>query len=60
MVALDLGAYSFKACTAAETAATLDLDALLATHLLVQGNAGSGKSHRLRRLMEQTLPECSK
>ncbi|AQS87747.1 GMP reductase [Neoasaia chiangmaiensis NBRC 101099] len=32
----------------------LDLTELLATRLLVQGNSGSGKSHLLRRLLEQT------
>jgi len=32
--------------------ATLDLEELLATRLLVQGNSGSGKSHLLRRLIE--------
>ena len=31
---------------------TLDLEELLATRLLVQGNSGSGKSHLLRRLLE--------
>ncbi|QKS00176.1 ATP-binding protein [Sphingomonas sp. CL5.1] len=30
----------------------LDLEELLATRLLVQGNSGSGKSHLLRRLLE--------
>lgn len=34
--------------------AFLDLPELLATRLLVQGNSGSGKSHLLRRLLEQT------
>nr|CAM77605.1 conserved hypothetical protein [Magnetospirillum gryphiswaldense MSR-1] len=34
--------------------ATLDLEELLATRLLVQGNSGSGKSHLLRRLVEQS------
>jgi uncharacterized protein len=38
------------------TAATLDLEELLATRLLVQGNSGSGKSHLLRRLIEQSAP----
>ncbi len=33
---------------------TMDLVELLATRLLVQGNSGSGKSHLLRRLLEQT------
>src|SRR3569623_3037798 len=40
--------------TAGGTAATLDLEELLATRLLVQGNSGSGKSHLLRRLLEQS------
>ena len=35
-------------------AGTLDLVELLATRLLVQGNSGSGKSHLLRRLLEQS------
>ncbi|MDG6095279.1 ATP-binding protein [Acetobacter sp. AN02] len=34
--------------------ACIDLPELLATRLLVQGNSGSGKSHLLRRLMEQS------
>ena len=33
---------------------TLQLEELLATRLLVQGNSGSGKSHLLRRLIEQS------
>ncbi len=37
-------------------AAKLDLEELLATRLLVQGNSGSGKSHLLRRLLEQSAP----
>ncbi|HYD30340.1 MAG TPA: ATP-binding protein [Azospirillaceae bacterium] len=36
--------------------AILDLEELLATRLLVQGNSGSGKSHLLRRLIEQGAP----
>ena len=32
----------------------MNLAELLATRLLVQGNSGSGKSHLLRRLLEQT------
>ncbi|WP_213769395.1 ATP-binding protein [Bradyrhizobium sp. dw_78] len=36
--------------------AVLDLEELLATRLLVQGNSGSGKSHLLRRLLEQSVP----
>jgi hypothetical protein len=42
--------------TAAGVPATLDLEELLATRLLVQGNSGSGKSHLLRRLLEQSAP----
>lgn len=36
--------------------ALVDLEELLATRLLVQGNSGSGKSHLLRRLLEQSAP----
>ncbi|NJC34106.1 hypothetical protein GGR88_001580 [Sphingomonas jejuensis] len=36
--------------------AALDLAELLATRLLVQGNSGSGKSHLLRRLLEESAP----
>ncbi|WP_127144348.1 ATP-binding protein [Pelagibacterium montanilacus] len=36
--------------------ANLDLEELLATRLLVQGNSGSGKSHLLRRLLEKSAP----
>ncbi len=36
--------------------ASLDIEELLATRLLVQGNSGSGKSHLLRRLLEQSAP----
>ena len=42
--------------TTAGTSAALDLEELLATRLLVQGNSGSGKSHLLRRLLEQSAP----
>jgi len=34
--------------------AVMSLEELLATRLLVQGNSGSGKSHLLRRLIEQS------
>ncbi|MBO9576198.1 MAG: ATP-binding protein [Sphingobium sp.] len=34
--------------------ATIDIEELLATRLLVQGNSGSGKSHLLRRLLEES------
>ena len=47
-VGIDMGT------TNAGTPATLDLEELLATRLLVQGNSGSGKSHLLRRLIEQS------
>jgi hypothetical protein len=49
-VAIEMG------LTAAGGDATLDLEELLATRLLVQGNSGSGKSHLLRRLLEQSAP----
>ncbi len=49
-VGIDMGV------TQAGTPATLDLEELLATRLLVQGNSGSGKSHLLRRLVEQSAP----
>src|SRR5215813_4986193 len=42
--------------TATGESASLDLEELLATRLLVQGNSGSGKSHLLRRLLEQSAP----
>ena len=35
-------------------AVSIDLEELLATRLLVQGNSGSGKSHLLRRLLEKS------
>ncbi|GGA63136.1 ATP-binding protein [Pelagibacterium lentulum] len=49
-VEIDMGA------TKTGTSARLDLEELLATRLLVQGNSGSGKSHLLRRLLEQSAP----
>ncbi len=49
-VGIDMGA------AAGGTPASLDLEELLATRLLVQGNSGSGKSHLLRRLLEQSAP----
>lgn len=33
---------------------TIDIEELLATRLLVQGNSGSGKSHLLRRVLEES------
>src|ERR1700753_2638879 len=38
------------------TPAVMDLEELLATRLLVQGNSGSGKSHLLSRLLEGSAP----
>ncbi len=50
-VDIDMGA------AAGGAVAELDLEELLATRLLVQGNSGSGKSHLLlRRLLEQSAP----
>ena len=49
-VAIDMG------MSTGTTPAMLDLEELLATRLLVQGNSGSGKSHLLRRLLEQSAP----
>ena len=40
--------------TGAGAPVLIDLEELLATRLLVQGNSGSGKSHLLRRLLEQS------
>ena len=34
----------------------VDIEELLASRLLVQGNSGSGKSHLLRRLLEESAP----
>src|SRR6266702_2274379 len=42
--------------TTAGAPANLDLEELQATRLMVQGNSGSGKSHLLRRLLEQSAP----
>ncbi|MEE2950911.1 MAG: ATP-binding protein [Pseudomonadota bacterium] len=47
-VAVDLGV------THTGEPAELDLEELLSTRLLVQGNSGSGKSHLLRRLLERS------
>ncbi|MDQ2106614.1 ATP-binding protein, partial [Azospirillum isscasi] len=51
-VGIDMGAAMTAGATGAP--AMLDLEELLATRLLVQGNSGSGKSHLLRRLIEQS------
>ena len=40
--------------TGAGAPVEVDLEELLATRLLVQGNSGSGKSHLLRRILEQS------
>jgi len=50
-VGIDMGAAS---SAPGGQSALLDLEELLATRLLVQGNSGSGKSHLLRRLLEQS------
>jgi len=50
-VGIDMGAVS---SAPGGQRAQLDLEELLATRLLVQGNSGSGKSHLLRRLLEQS------
>ena len=47
-VAVDLGS------TATGDPAEMDLEELLSTRLLVQGNSGSGKSHLFRRILEQS------
>lgn len=39
------------------SAVAIDLEELLATRLLVQGNSGSGKSHLLRRLLERSAAQ---
>ncbi len=37
-----------------ESSVNIDIEELLATRLLVQGNSGSGKSHLLRRILEES------
>lgn len=49
-VSIDMGS------AAGNAPAEMDLEELLATRLLVQGNSGSGKSHLLRRLLEKSAP----
>lgn len=49
-VSIDMGQVS----AGGATSCCFDLEELLATRLLVQGNSGSGKSHLLRRLLEQS------
>ena len=46
--------YGIELGIAGGVPALLDVQELLATRLLVQGNSGSGKSHLLRRLLEQS------
>ena len=54
-VGIDMGVVASAAAVAnAGRPAMLDLEELLATRLLVQGNSGSAKSHLLRRLLEQS------
>ncbi|KAI1692708.1 hypothetical protein Ddc_23413 [Ditylenchus destructor] len=58
-VGIDMGAVAGSGSASAAALgggkqAMLDLEELLATRLLVQGNSGSGKSHLLRRLLEQS------
>jgi DNA helicase HerA-like ATPase len=57
-VGIDMGQVSSGMASGATkgSSAMLDLEELLATRLLVQGNSGSGKSHLLRRLLEQSAP----
>lgn len=57
-VGIDMGQVSSGMASGAAkgSSAMLDLEELLATRLLVQGNSGSGKSHLLRRLLEQSAP----
>lgn len=43
-----------RGAVAGDAPVTMDLAELLSTRLLVQGNSGSGKSHLLRRLLEQS------
>ena len=53
-IEIDMGATATPGAVSGP--AMLDLEELLATRLLVQGNSGSGKSHLLRRLLEQSAP----
>lgn len=48
---IDLGTTTERGQTAP---AVMDLEELLGTRLLVQGNSGSGKSHLIRRMLEQS------
>jgi len=53
-VEINLGTKIKEGALNASGDALIDLEELLATRLLVQGNSGSGKSHLLRRLLEQS------
>ncbi|WP_332060520.1 ATP-binding protein [Bartonella sp. CB74] len=53
-VEIVLGEMSESSALRKAMPALVDLEELLATRLLVQGNSGSGKSHLLRRLLEQS------
>jgi len=53
-IEINLGHQSKSGSLGQDKEARLDLEELLATRLLVQGNSGSGKSHLLRRLLEQS------
>jgi len=53
-VEINLGTLGKDKALAQAGEAMCDLEELLATRLLVQGNSGSGKSHLLRRLLEQS------
>ncbi|WP_455476439.1 helicase HerA domain-containing protein [Bartonella sp. B17] len=55
-VEIALGEVSESRALHKSVPALVDLEELLATRLLVQGNSGSGKSHLLRRLLEQSAP----
>jgi hypothetical protein len=48
------GDHAIEMGTHLQGAAFIDLEELLTTRLLVQGNSGSGKSHLLRRLLEES------
>ena len=54
-VGIDMGTTS--SAGAKPSRAMLDLEELLATRLLVQGNSGSGKSHLLRYIRDHALSE---
>jgi len=53
-ISISMGLVAKNTASNGEETACLDLEELLATRLLVQGNSGSGKSHLLRRLLEQS------